>query len=80
MKKIDVGMPTLIETNNIENCSGYKEFAMEGIELLLESRLKNQEYDLIVEFGQKPNAKSIYLEIKACFNSDEFTTNYAYNN
>ncbi len=46
----------------------------------LESRLKNQSYDLIIAFGQKPNTKSIYLEQKACFNKDEFANDYDYGN
>jgi sugar phosphate isomerase/epimerase len=65
MKTIDVGMPTLIETNSIESCvklckelgldfielnmnlpQYQKEFAMEGIELLLESSVFALTFDI----------------------------------
>lgn len=40
------GMPTLIETNSIENCNGYKDFTMEGIEILLESNVFALTFDI----------------------------------
>lgn len=42
----------------------------------LENRLKSQEYDLIVAFGQKPNTKSIYLEEKARFNENKIKNDF----
>ena len=45
----------------------------------LEDKLKNQEYDLIIAFGQRPNVGSINLEKKACIDGNELITNYDYN-
>lgn len=44
----------------------------------LELNLKEQVYDLIITFGQKPKVKAINLEQKACLNGHELISNYGY--
>lgn len=44
----------------------------------LEDILQNQEYDLIIMFGQKPKVNSLYLECQACIRGNILITNHKY--
>jgi len=43
------------------------------------NKIIENDYDIIFAFGQKPNIKSIYLEIYAKDNNKKLKTNYNYN-
>jgi len=43
------------------------------------NKIIENNYDIIFAFGQKPNIKSIYLEIYAKDNNEKLKTNYNYN-
>lgn len=42
------------------------------------NELKNNYYDYIISFGQKPITKSIYIETNAIKNNDKITTTFEY--
>lgn len=44
----------------------------------LEKQLQQQSYDLILLFGQKPRAVSLYLECRACINGEELLADHDY--
>ena len=69
--------------DNINNSTNLDCLYLKNDYIISVNQFKNKiienDYDIIFAFGQKPNIKSIYLEIYAKDNNEKLKTNYDYN-